>query len=224
MMNVLSDVILKKSFGLTLMIITVFGAAISVSTASAQQSFGGTTESQWGLAIIGGIFEPSQSKDSYSEVYDGYGPLAGFAGYWTSPIGIGIEASGEYFAKSGDRAYISGDTVDNGSEDLSILSLLVTGRYFFIIDKSFSPYAGLGIGSYSLNIDTPGPLENVSGTGFGYHIVGGIDLMRFSTVGVGFWARYSSVPDVIGNSAFSAYYDEDDIGGLSFGAKLLINF
>lgn len=59
-----------------------------------------------------------------------------------------------------------------------------------------------------------------SGTDPGAHLLVGIrgDLGRFTLTAD---ARYSTIPDAVGESGASAFYDEDDIGGLALSVGLL---
>lgn len=177
----------------------------------------------FGLEIIAGMYDPMNASESYKEVYSGPGPLVGLGGYWLHAQGWSLEARGEYFFVSGNRTKVAGGDTDYG-EDLALISILASGRYHFLRDRSISPYVLGGLGYYSLDVKSDAPDSDVNSSSAGVHAGAGVDFFVGTPVNVALEARYSLIPDLIGEGGLSAYYDETDFGGLAILAKISFVF
>lgn len=82
----------------------------------------------------------------------------------------------------------------------------------------------VGVGPTLLDWEDESGADSESGNDIGYHGVAGL---RWSTLNhrftVGGELRYSSVPDAVGEAGITGpeFFDEDDLGGLTFGVSLL---
>lgn len=204
----------RKASVLSLLVLLSAPTCLAFTTMDAMENL-------FGLRLTAGMFQPTNAPESYEKVYDGPGFDLGLGGFWLHESGWSIVVHFEYFLNSGERAYASGGG-SGYDEDLGMWSLLATGYYHFLRDGSISPFLGGGLGYYNLTVDATGIDESVSSSSWGAHLDAGIDFLVGTPVNIGLEARYSIIPDLIGDGGLSAYYDEHDFGGVALFVTLSV--
>lgn len=88
------------------------------------------------------------------------------------------------------------------------------------------PFAGGGFGfqQYEETADFSEPGDDVSESHGSYHVLGGIELPFGRHLGAAADVLYRWVPDGLGTSGVSKYYDETDLGGAQVRFKILFTF
>lgn len=174
-----------------------------------------------------GFFRPVQFADSFRAVFDSAGSMVLGAGVRVElPRGIYVEGALDYFSKDGYRVYVSGTKAVRTDIDtsISIIPFTFTGGYHFKLKPSFIPYVGGGFGRYYFRQkDTVTELKGESSfkAHTGYHLLGGIEFRADRPISFAGELKWNTVPDAIGEGGVSKYYEEDNIGGISFSFKVL---
>ena len=174
-----------------------------------------------------GFFRPVQFADSFKAVFDSMGGMLFGAGMRVElPKGIYVEGALDYFSKDGYRVYVSGTKVVRTDFDtsISIIPITFTGGYRFRLKPSIVPYIGAGFGRYYFRQkDIATELKGESSyKGYGgYHLLGGIEFRGDKPISFAGELKWNTVPQVIGEGGVSKYYEEDNIGGVSFSFKVL---
>jgi hypothetical protein len=88
------------------------------------------------------------------------------------------------------------------------------------------PFAGGGFGfqQYEETADFAESGEDVSESHGSYHVLGGVELPFGQRLGVVGDVLYRWVPDGLGSSGVSAYYDETDLGGAQVRVRVVFTF
>jgi len=181
-----------------------------------------------GLSFNGriGYMDITQASDSFKAVFGRSAGLSLGAGMKMDfAYSFFFEASVDYFRRNGNRVFVTGSEVFKTDLDTNVIIVPISfsGGYYFLKSKKISPYIGGGYSLYYFKEEEYIPWENGSSLWHGgYHILGGVDFLNREALSLSAEAKWSHVPDVIGNHGVSAYYKESNIGGLSIIFK--INF
>jgi opacity protein-like surface antigen len=160
------------------------------------------------------------AKDSFQTVTGSPGGIIyGGEARVDLPYGIFLNGGVDYFKKSGNRVFVSGDKVFKTDIPLSASMLSVTGGggYQFLPDSSFSPYLGGGIGwfRYKELSQAEVPIPGFNKSKVGLYILGGVKFLKRGKLSFSFEGRWSYLPDMIGEAGVSSYYEEDNLGRIS---------
>ena len=174
------------------------------------------------------FFYPAQFADSFQAVFDSRGGVVLGTGVMVElPRGIYMEGTIDYFSKEGYRVYVSGTKVVRTDIDtsISIVPLTFTGGYRFGLKPSFVLYVGGGFGRYyykqkDIATELKGE-DSYKGYG-GYHLLGGVEFRADKPISFAGELKWNTVPQAIGEGGVSKYYEEDNIGGISFSFKVLL--
>lgn len=87
-----------------------------------------------------------------------------------------------------------------------------------------SPYAGAGITylSYEETSEFSDAGEDVSESGAGALVLGGVDVLVWRWIHAGGEVRYRRVTGILGESGVSSHFGEDDAGGISAAVRISI--
>ena len=67
-----------------------------------------------------------------------------------------------------------------------------------------------------------GPGENIDERFNGFHIMGGVEYLPLRWLAIGGEVAWTSVPDAIGTSGRSAFFNETNLGGTTLRVKLTL--
>jgi opacity protein-like surface antigen len=166
------------------------------------------------LGIRGGFHMPQGWADAHDVIYDSSGSLAfGFEAGYTFNFPLEIALGVDFMSEDGTRVWPDGQggwESDDTSVSYDMMPVTLVARWRFRREKTFSPYAGAGLGY--VTFEESGE-DSKDGTGF--VLQGGGDFYLAKRVKLYGEVEYTSFPDVIGNAGTSHYFGEDDVGGLS---------
>lgn len=164
------------------------------------------------------------AEDTFNALYESSGGLLLGGGIkYTLPSGLYFAGELQFSSFSGEKVWVSstGTVIKTGtSEDMTLMPLLVSIGYYFTLEGSVRPYAGLGGGFYILSTTTEGADESNDENGFGFFALFGIDFPLSDTFKIGIEGRYEMVPDIIGAAGVPAVFEENDLGGISGLVKI----
>lgn len=176
----------------------------------------------WHLGARVGAFESTQASDTWDAIY----------GETMVQYGLQVEARfspGWFLALSIDRGSVDGEavaplpgggTVPTGLDtELTMTPLHLTVGGIVWPDRAWQLYYGGGLSR--LDWEDANIVAPVDSTDNGFHAVIGVrrELSRLALAGE---ARWSSFPDAIGEGGASAFFGEDDWGGIS--THLVVSF
>ncbi|PWT81533.1 MAG: hypothetical protein C5B57_10240 [Blastocatellia bacterium] len=156
--------------------------------------------------------------DSFQRMFGGGALLA--------QRGVFLEIMVSRFKETGQRALLlNGETFGlNIPLTAALTPIEFAVGYRFRRRTSIIPYAGGGLGSYhyteSSSFSDPG--EDVDVRHVGYLAVGGAEVRLHRWVGVAAEVRYTHVPGILGVSGLSKDADENDLGGVAIGVKVIV--
>ncbi len=173
----------------------------------------------WHLGLRAGTFEPTAS-----ETYD--------AVWGDAMVQLGVQAEarfrrGWYLALSVDHGEVDGDVLGRGPggvlvptgdrSDLALTPIHLTVGGIARRDRPWSLYYGAGPSLLQWEDDNPVFPEDGSDSGF--HAVFGVR-RSFARAAAAAEARWSTIPDALGQGGVSALFGEDDLGGLALDLVL----
>ena len=144
--------------------------------------------------------------------------------------GIFFAARASRFRDDGHRVFVfEGTTFDlDVDETVTITPVEVSAGYRLQEWIGLVPYIAGGIGwhRYEETSRNASGSENVTETFRGYQIFGGAEARITKAVAAAAEAQWTTVPDALGSDAnsVSAVFDEHDLGGLTFRAKIIVGF
>jgi hypothetical protein len=206
-------------------------AGVAIVAAGLLSAFGpkaGATE--LALAVEGGLHSLSNSPSSAKAVFDGSksGPTFGASVRAVFRRSIFVAADVRHFSKTGERVYLAdpnGKVFPLGHPlELRIIPVTATVGYRFRASRTLVPYLGAGGGLASLNEESTvgGVTETDSRSKATAHVLGGLEygrgLVRFAAE-----VSWSTIPNAIGLGGVSQVYGEDDLGGVSAVAKVIVS-
>ena len=140
---------------------------------------------------------------------------------------VSVQAS--RFQKDGSRVFVLNEQVfDLGiPTTVSVTPIEISGGYRFKAGgPQIIPYVGGGVGwyRYSETSDFAAAGEDVHETHTGYHLLGGVEYRLSRLFGVAGEAKWSTVPDGLGQdpNSVSAAFDETNLGGTTFLVKFVV--
>ena len=140
---------------------------------------------------------------------------------------VGVRAS--RFRESGQRVFVfEGEQFDLGIDTtVTVRPLEFTGGYRFVTPGArVIPYAGGGIGwhHYQETSTFATSSEEVDDTFRGYHLLGGAEIRINRWLGAAGEVQWTTVPNAIGEdpSGVSTAFDETNLGGVTFRAKVVV--
>lgn len=201
--------------GLRVVLVTLPMALVSAGAAEAATS--------WHVGARVGGFEASQASDTWDAVY----------GDTMTQYGVQVELRFHdpswFVALAVDRGSVDGEavaplpgggTVPTGTEtELTMTPIHLTVGGIALADRAWQVYYGGGL--TRLEWEDENILDPVDTTDDGFHALVGLRHER-GRVGFAGEARWSTIPDAIGEGGASEFFGEDDWGGLS--AHLVLSF
>lgn len=185
-------------------------------------------------------FQSFTASESFKAVLDtSSGPVFGGGGGLLFGRNLFVDVSVSRFAASGSRVFITsgGEVIDLGIDtDVTVTPIDVSIGWRFAgtprLDARGRPRfravpfvgGGFGMQQYEEVSEFAEPGDDVSESKGSYHVLGGIELPFGRRLGVAADALYRFVPDAIGAGGVSAYYDENDLGGVQVRLRVMITF
>jgi hypothetical protein len=198
-----------------------------------------------GLAIRGRVFglagfQSFTATDSFSAVLDSSsGPVFGGGGGLLLGRNVFVDVSVSRFSADGTRVFIAdgGEVIDLGiPTQVTVTPIDVSIGWRFAGTPRVGPsgkpgwrpvpFAGGGFGfqQYEETGDFASSGEDVSESHGSYHVLGGIELPFGRHLAASADVLYRWVPDGLGESGVSAYYDEKDLGGAQIRVRVMFAF
>lgn len=134
------------------------------------------------------------------------------------------------FRHDGHRVFVfEGEIFDlDVDETVTVTPIEANAGYRFRQWSGLVPFVGGGIGwhRYQETSRSATGNENVTETFRGYQLLGGAEARLTKAVAAAAEAQWTTVPDALGSDAnsVSAAFDEHDLGGLTFRAKIIVGF
>lgn len=210
------------------LLVFMFGLA-RVSTAQVDPAQPRTAVADRVVVMLqGGYFDMTNAASSANAVFGSSGgvTLGGGVRYGLTRR-LYAEVSGRRFAKSGERVFVA----DRGRPvfrlghplEMRLTTLQATVGWRFRPSRSFVPYAGIGGGlAWFREESTVAGVTEVSRESKpSGHVLAGAEYGR-GRVRLAVEGEYLAVPDTIGVGGVSKVYQEDDVGGFSVVAKVVI--
>jgi hypothetical protein len=181
-----------------------------------------------------GFFDVGATRFTASQSFEALfgsatGIVFGGGGGVELPQKIFIDGRISRFQKDAHRVFVdNGNIFDLGITDtIAITPFDLTAGYRFGRRRdSVRPYAGGGISwyRYSETDQFATAAEQVAQTFTGFHLLGGAEFRVSKWVGIAGEAAWASVPNGLGQETTSvaAGFDETDLGGITFRAKIVI--
>ena len=140
--------------------------------------------------------------------------------------GVFLEFAFSRFKKTGQRAFLfNGQVYPLGiPTTVTVSPFEVTGGYRFRRQSAIVPYAGVGIGSYGYTetssfADTG---EDVDLRHNGFLVVGGVEFRVHRLIGIAADVQHTHIPGILGTAGLSKDAGENDLGGTSVHAKIIV--
>jgi hypothetical protein len=171
-------------------------------------------EPEWGLGLRFGAFHMVNSSSSYDAVYGD--PLLQIGGQlelrlWDRFL---VAVSADWGEVSGRRVILTpSPTPTEIGTTLTYTPAHLTVGWFVLADRPWELY--LGVGPSLLSWSQSGVVRGDSGSSTGGHGVAGLRRAMGSTWSLGGDLRWTFFPDAMGEHNVSAYFGEDDMGGLT---------
>jgi opacity protein-like surface antigen len=152
------------------------------------------------------------------------GPWLGGGAQFQSRGGMFFEGGISFFRQTGQRVFVDGDTVfELGIPDaLTIMPVTATLGYRFK-GRSAAPFIGGGMGQYLFSETTP--FDESSDRSWqranSLHMLGGVEFHVARGLSVAVQGQYTRTPHAL-KGALGTVLGESDLGGMQFGAKVLI--
>ena len=167
------------------------------------------------------------AKESFNAIFDKDSTWiagGGVDAIW--PSGFFGAAEIEWFALEGERAFVLNDEVFRLGirDDIRVIPISMTFGYKFGRSDTARPYAGAGYGLYMFKEEAEFARtgENLSENFGGFHILGGVDLIRRRRISAAVEGRYAWVRDALGEGGVSEEFGESDLGGFTIKAKIVV--
>jgi hypothetical protein len=183
---------------------------------------------EFALSLEGGWFDMTGARQSAKAVFDASGG-ATFGGTARLSFGRGawfVGAGARYFSQDGERVFVadSEGPVFRLGHPLSarVLPVYALVGYRFRADKKLVPYVAGGPGYTAFREEstvaeiTESSEKSVLSGHFAVGAEYGVGTVRF-----GAEVLYTAAPDSVGFGGVSEVYNEKDVGGLSFVAKIV---
>ena len=183
---------------------------------------------------IGGYAMVGQFSFAASESFDAIlgttsGPIFGGGATVGLPFGgLFVDIGAWQYSASGERALVlDGQVIPLGIPlDVTIVPIEISAGWKFRMRKlpKLIPYVAGGYTSfgYKETSSFAGGGEDVDDRFGGYHLRGGAQFKVTRWLGVAGEFAWTTVPDAIGSGGVSKAFNEHDLGGTSFRARLTV--
>ena len=233
----MSAVIITRRLASALIAIVLFTPA-GVTTAHAQSKprpRASTTSAQpsrsvsiGGYATFGNIF--FTATESFDAILGSTsGPIFGGGARVGLPWGgLFVDVGAWRFHGEGERAFaFDGGVIPLGIPvEVTVTPLEISGGWRFRIrsQPKLTPYVAGGLTAMQYHESSEGstPDDDVDDSFNGFHLLGGAEYKITRWLGVAGEASWTTVPDAIGESGVSAFFDETDLGGTTIRFKITI--
>ena len=185
-------------------------------------------------------FQTFSASESFSAVLgSSSGTVLGGGGGVLIGRHLFVDVSVSQFSADGSRVFIAdgGEVIDLGiATDVSVRSIDVSIGWRFTRAPSVGPTGrlrlrpvpfaggGFGVQRYRETAEFASGDDDVSESHGSYHVLGGLEVPVSRRLGVSADVLYRWVPDGLGTSGVSAYYDETDLGGVQARVRVLFTF
>ena len=205
---------------------------VTAGTAAAQsrtpRSSGSRPVEIGGYAMVGQFsFASSESFDAILGTTSG--PILGGGATVGLPWGgLFVDIGAWQYSHAGERALVlDGQVIPLGIPlDVTLVPIEISAgwKFRFRTLPKLIPYVAGGYTSLSYKETSlfSGSGENVDGRFGGYHLRGGAELKVMRWLGVAGEFAWTTVPDAIGGGGVSKAFTEDDLGGISFRARITV--
>ena len=156
------------------------------------------------------------------------GPIFGGGATVGLPFGgLFVDIGAWRFKQDGERVIVVNNEVFPLGIPLTVTIIPVeyTAGWKFLRGRSrLVPYVGAGMTSFGYKETSTfaGAGEDVEDRFNGYHVMGGIEFKVMRWLGVGGEFAWTTIPDSIGTGGVSETFNETDLGGTSFRARITI--
>jgi hypothetical protein len=181
-----------------------------------------------GYAMVGQFnFAASESFDAVLGTTSG-GIFGGGATVGLPFGGLFVDVGAWRYSGSGERAFVAdGEVFPVGIPlDVEMVPIEISAGWKFRIRSlpKLLPYVAGGYTSLGYKETSPfaGAGEDVDERFGGYHLRGGAEFKLTTWLGVAGEAAWTSVPDALGKGGVSAAFNEDNLGGTSFRARITV--
>ena len=205
---------------------------VTAGTAAAQTRTAGPSTSR--SVEIGGYAMVGQFSFAASESFDAVlgttsGPIFGGGATVGLPWGgLFVDIGAWQYSSAGERALVlDGQVIPLGIPlDVTLVPIEISAgwKFRFRTLPKLIPYVAGGYTSLSYKETSlfSGSGENVDDRFGGYHLRGGAEFKVMRWLGVAGEFAWTTVPDAIGGGGVSKAFTEDDLGGISFRARITV--
>ncbi len=181
-----------------------------------------------GYAMVGRFtFAATESFDTILGTHSG--PIFGGGATVGLPFGgLFVDVGAWRFTQSGERALVlGGEVIPLGIPlDVTIVPIEISAGWKFRFRRlpRLVPYAAAGYTSFGYTevSSFAGTGEDVDQRYGGYHLRGGAEFKVSRWLGVAGDFVWTTVPDALGSGGVSETFNEHDLGGTSFRARITV--
>jgi hypothetical protein len=189
---------------------------------------GGTAGTPLRVRLFGTVmYETFAAADSFEALYgSASAPL--FGGGVDVSIGkwLFVQADVTFVQRTGERVFVfNGEAFPLGiRQEMSLTPIGITLGYRRAGVTRMTPYAGGGVlaAFYSEESELGDTDANVSETGWGWQGVAGVEFRLSRAFSAAVEGGYRSIPGILGEDGVSKEFGEKDLGGFTFGVKVMI--
>lgn len=204
-------------------LLTVLLSALLLSPALHAQSATASTSGdamRWDVGLRLSSLVSVNANNSYDAVFGGammrYGAQVEMRPTTHLLLSLAVETG----SKTGQRVLPANPPIRTGvPEKLTLTPIHLSVAWIFNPQAPVSWYAGAGPTFLSWKDSSAG--DSNSGSDTGGHLVGGLRWQPSDPWSFGAEARYSTVPNAVGNAGITKFYNEDDLGGFSLSLMAL---
>ncbi len=219
---------------LHLSVLALLAMAALAAPADAQTRTTGRTPAAPRTVQIGGYAMVGRFTFTASESFEAIlgsasGPILGGGVTIGLPLGgLFVDIGAWQFTGSGERVLVlGGDVFPLGIPvEVAIVPVEISAGWRFRIRRlpKLIPYAAGGYTSFGYKETSThaGAGEDVDERYGGYHLRGGVQFKITRWLGVAGEAAWTTVPDAIGSGGVSQAFNETELGGTSFRARLTV--
>jgi len=200
------------------------GAATPAAQRAAQ---GGKAGTPLRVRLFGTLmYEQFAAANSFEALY-GSAAAPVFGGGIDVSVGRWLFVQGDvtFVQRTGERAFVfNGEVFPLGiRQEMSLTPIGITLGYRRAGAKRLTPYAGGGVLVAFYNEESElGDDATVSETAFGWQGIAGAEFRLSRLFSTAVEGGYRSIPGILGEDGVSKEYEEKDLGGFTFGVKVMI--
>ena len=167
------------------------------------------------------------ARDSFEAIFgSSFGPMYGAGAQVVFPNGAFVQGSVERFKKTGGRVVVAGEQLFSVDipNTVTVTPILATIGYRDDRSGRVIGYGAAGVGWHRLEESSPSLLndESVRKDHIGFHVTGGAEYRIAPFIWLAGEVQWTAVPDGLGESGIGPVFDEKDLGGTTFGFKLIV--